>query len=202
MPRKKEPKMALKPWESLTTQQQTFVENYLANGHNSTRAYLDAGYYAYPNSKTANYVEAWKVRWNPNVNNHIIKRMRDMHMDEDEALARHAEQGRFDPGDFLYVIPDVCPHCQKELEGAGSVRVDVEAMKKAHATRLIKKVIPSKYGDTIEFYPADSARRDILQAHGSFQTQAEEQVGSLAELLGKVVTERTNGKREPTMLDE
>lgn len=81
---------------ALTTKQRAFVEAYLANGFNATRAAITAGYSA----RTARSIGAENLT-KPDIAGLISKRLREMSMSADEALYRLSEQARGSIEDLL-----------------------------------------------------------------------------------------------------
>ncbi len=186
----------LKELSELTEKQQTFIAEYMTNGHNSTEAYLSAGYRESPRRVNVNR-DAFDIRHNPNIEYNIDKLMQaqwqSVQMLEDEALARTSEIARMDLGKYLYEIPAHCPHCKAELEEVGLVQIDLEQMKKDGATHFIRKVTPSRYGNIYDFYDSTEARRDMLKVHDAFSTRAEEAVGGFAGAMKVWLQAKTNG---------
>ena len=194
----------LKEFDELTSMQQTFVMRFMENGHNATEAHRHTGYRQSPR-KSINRRKAYDLRHNRNIDYNIRRLMREKWesqiMSEEEALARTAEVGRFDVGDYLYEYPANCPHCDHLLDEGGLVGFDLEKAKRDGATGLIKDVTPTRYGNKYTFYSAEEARRDIMKANDTFVTKPETQVGGLAALLHSVGKANLNGK-EPDLLDE
>jgi len=189
----------LKELEELTSMQRTFIAEYMTNGHNSTEAYLSAGYRVSPRRAIVNR-EAFDVRHNPNIEYNINKLMRaewqSVQMHEDEALARTSEIARMDLGKYLYEIPAHCPHCKGELEEIGLVAIDLDQMKKDGATHLIKKVTPSRYGNIYDFYDSTEARRDMLKVHDAFSTKADKDMGGFASAMSNFLASKTNDVKQ------
>ena len=202
MPRIRDPKVPLKEWDELTAQQQAFINAFFENGHNATQAMKTAEYYWSPSYGT-NRVSAWKLRHNPHIDYNIRQRMRDNQMSEEEALARHAEQGRFNIGDYLIDEPVTCPHCEGEVLHSGLIRFDLKKAKKDGATRMIKKVgTPNRQGFVpVEFYEADKARETIMKAHGTFETKKEAAQGEMAQLMAALAKQRLSENGQD-LLDE
>ena len=194
----------LKEFDQLTEKQQTFVMRFMENGHNATEAHRFTGYRQSPRYGV-NKKEAWRIRHNRNIDYNIRRLMRNkwesQHMSEEEALARTAEVGRFDIGDYMTELPVHCPHCEEVISESALIVFDLEKAKRDGASHIIKKITPGRYGPAVEFYLADEARRDIMKSHDTFVTKPERQVGGLAALLHSVGSARVNGK-EPDLLDE
>jgi len=193
----------VKDWEQLTTKQQDYINHFLSNGHNSVQARLSAGYYRSPSYNT-NKSAAHKLRYNKHIDHNIRMRMSELQMSEEEALKRHADQGRFDAAKYLVEV-DVeifCEKCNLVSATYKSVSFDLEACKKDGYGHLIKKVTPTKYGLVVDFYPADAARKDIMTAHGTFVQKHEKQLGGLSEVLAEIAAEREKEERAQKKLDE
>jgi hypothetical protein len=87
---------AAPPTKPLTTKQRAFVEAYLANGFNATKAARDAGY-------KSPHPEGSRLLQNATVAAAVRARLTAAAMAADEVLARIAQIGRADFGDFLRV---------------------------------------------------------------------------------------------------
>lgn len=151
----------------LNTRQEVFVSEYL-QCWNGTAAYL----VAYPNVKKRETARAAAARLlaNVSVKEAIRQRLDELHMSADEALKLLTDIARGDIGEAVNEF------------GA----VDLAELHRQGKTRLIKKVrqkTVTKIGksesdedvevhDTeLEFYPADSALRDILKIHGKYKDE-------------------------------
>ena len=148
----------------LNKAQQVFVSEYLKL-FNATEAYL----VAYPKSKRDSArANAARLIAEDSVKAEIEARLAEIHMSADEALKLMADIARGDIGDVI--------------DNFGSVDM-VEARKKGK-TKLIKRLKQrtiTKIGKNksdpdeeiheteVEFYPADSAIRDILKIHGKYK---------------------------------
>jgi phage terminase small subunit len=174
----------LKPWDEMTEQQQTFVNEYMRNGHNATQAYKDAGYWC-GQSKGAIRVMAHKVRYNQNVAAAIQERMDMLIMTEKEALSRQSEVGRFDVGELLTCDPIECPECGHVIQEEGEWRVDLNLAKELGVTDKIKKISYDRHGRlNVEFRDPDAAQRTMMRAHGAFGRKKEDDgLAGLAALL-------------------
>lgn len=174
----------LKPWESFTAQEQTFVNEYMRNGHNAVRAYQTAGYYWSP-SMGANRVESHKLRHKTHIAAEIAARMDTLLMSEQEALVRQSEAARFDIGDLLKCEEVTCPECGAVIHGSEEWRIDVKKALDTGATQFIKKMSYDRAGRLIiEFRDVDKAQDTMLRARGAFRNKKEEKVlDSMAALL-------------------
>src|SRR5574338_427563 len=81
---------------ALTTKQQAFVEAYLANGFNATKAAIEAGY----SEKTARFIAAENLS-KPNIRHYVDQRLKQYAMGANEVLARLSDHARGDLGEFL-----------------------------------------------------------------------------------------------------
>ncbi len=136
----------------MTTKQQAFVEAYLANGFNATRAAITAGY----SEKTARSIGCENLT-KPDIANAIKQAMAGMAMSADEALARLSEHAAGDLGDFLNVdYAELATHSQSRL---------IKRVKRTVTTRRNSKTqeeTETEYFE-IELYDAQSALVHILR---------------------------------------
>lgn len=96
---------------TLTNKQQAFIEAYLTNGFNATKAALAAGY----SEKTAYSIGSENLR-KPDISEVIQQRIKALAMGADEALARLTEHARGDIGAFLdCAYEDLPEHPQSRL---------------------------------------------------------------------------------------
>lgn len=128
----------------LTPKQRAFVDLYLANGFNASRAARDAGY----SEKTARAIGAENLT-KPDIRVLIDKRLRDLAMSAEEALFRLSQHARSDMADFV------------DARG----RIDVAAAGRAGKLHLIKKLTidPESGKAAVELYDAQSALVHILR---------------------------------------
>lgn len=82
-------------------------------------------------------------------------------MDRDEALLRLSTQARFDVGKYLI------------FNERGNPGLDLEAVIEDGFGHLVKKITHTKYGDTIEFYDAETALLHIGKHHKLFVDRQE-----------------------------
>ena len=166
----------LKEWEEFTEKEQRFVNEYMRNGHNATKAYQDAGYWCGP-SYGAIKVSAFKLRHRPHIESEIASRMDELLMSEKEALIQQSEVARFDIGELLIAEEVKCPECGCIVHDAKEWRVDLELAKKLGVSNRIKKVSYDKNGRlVVEFRDVDAAQKTLLQAHGTFRSKKQEAV--------------------------
>lgn len=98
---------------ALTTKQQAFVEAYLANGFNGTRAAEAAGYNGDVNTLAA--IASENLR-KPHIKQYVDERLKQFQMSADEVLYRLSEHARGDLGDFLTTnYHDLADHPKKHL---------------------------------------------------------------------------------------
>lgn len=102
----------------LTDKQRAFVEEYLQS-FNATQAAIAAGY----SGKTA-HATGWENLRKPEIAEAVQKRLQEKAMSADEVLMRLAEHARGDMGAWL----------------TDDGEIDISEMKKANATRLLRKV--------------------------------------------------------------
>lgn len=135
--------------EGLTNKQRAFIEAYLACGFNATEAARRAGY----SEKTARSIGAENLT-KPDIVAEISRRMADMAMPADEALARLAEHAR---GDIrAFVSTD-----ERGIPDGFSLSAD-------RPLHRVKKVSVTDKGWSFEMYDAQAAIVNILKVHGKF----------------------------------
>lgn len=172
-----------KPWEHSTPKEQRFVDAYMVNGFSAADAFIAAGY-STKSRRNALRANAHQVLRRPHVRAEIDRRMRELTMSKDEALARHSAVGRSDIGECLVDHRVSCPSCGHVLEEEGSLRIDLTKLKQMGLTHLVKRITTFRDGRTsVELYESDAARRDILKAHGAFRSGVEADATSLMGLM-------------------
>ncbi len=135
-----------------TNKQTVFADEYLID-FNATRAAERAGYVG--NDVTLAAVGYENLR-KPHIAERISQRLQERAMSVDEALDRLAEQVRFDTGPYLVFEGD-------------EVGVNLQALKDAGLTHLVKSVTPTRYGYKIEFEDRQTALNMLLKAHGAYK---------------------------------
>lgn len=143
--------MAAEKVKTLTKRQQAFVEHYLANGFNATKAAKDAGY----SEKTAYSIGSENLR-KPEIASHVRARMKALTMSADEALYRLSAMARGDLGEFLGLsVEELKAHPQRFL---------------LHKVKTTRRIIPDGDGEPIieerneiEAYDAQAALNVILK---------------------------------------
>ena len=147
---------------TLTNKQKVFVNEYLKS-FNATAAALAAGY----SEKTA-YSIGWENLRKPEIKNAITARLDEIHMSADEALKLLSDIARGDVGEAVNQFGAVD---LAELHRLGKTRL-IKKIRQKTVTKLAKSEDDEdvEIHDTeIEFYPADSALRDILKIHGKYK---------------------------------
>lgn len=147
---------------TLTNKQKVFVNEYLKS-FNATAAALAAGY----SEKTA-YSIGWENLRKPEIKNAITARLDEIHMSADEALKLLSDIARGDVGEAVNQFGAVD---LSELHRLGKTRL-IKKIRQKTVTKLAKSEDDEdvEIHDTeIEFYPADSALRDILKIHGKYK---------------------------------
>lgn len=98
---------------NLTTKQQAFVEAYLSNGFNGTRAAESAGYNG---DETTWAVIAYENLRKPQISEFVDKRIAEMAMSADEVLARLSEHARANVANFLLLsMSEIATHPRAHL---------------------------------------------------------------------------------------
>ncbi len=133
--------------EGLTPKQQAFIDAFLACGFNATEAARRAGY-ADPNNN------AHRLMVNNGIREEISRRMADMAMPADEALARLAEHARGDIREFVRTD-------EKGVPDGFSLSAD-------RPLHRVKKVSVTDKGWSFEMYDAQAAIVNVLKVHGKF----------------------------------
>lgn len=140
----------------LSTKQTVFVEAYLANGFNATKAALHAGY-----SPKSAYSQGQRLLKNVEIAQEISKRLAEAAMSRDEALATMSDMARADIDDFL-TVPGTFPY------------IDLDKARRLGKTALIKKIkVRGDGGMEIELYDKQAAIRDIGKHHGLWKDGVE-----------------------------
>lgn len=146
---------------ALSQKQRVFIEEYL-QCFNATEAAKKAGY-----SERTAYSIGWENLRKPEIETAISKRLTETAMSADEVLMRLAEQGRGDMGQFL-------------VKDGDAITIDLEAMKQAGKTHLIKRISQTKrrrttkdvteeeVSTTLELYNAQTAQQLIGKHHKLF----------------------------------
>lgn len=137
----------------LTLKQSRFVDAYIANGGNAAAAAREAGY-------KNDHPEGVRLLRNATVRAEIDRLYAQNCLSPGEVLSRLSDQAR-GIGDYL------------QVDEEGRVSVDMEALKRAGKAHLVKSVKMTEHGQTIEFYDAQAALRDIGRHHKLFTERHE-----------------------------
>ena len=131
----------------MTGKQRAFVEAYLANGFNATKAAITAGYSA----KTARSIGSENLT-KPNISAMIEQRLEAMAMSANEALYRLSEHARGDLGAFIGLS-------HKEIVESEHTRL----LKKYKRTVVSLSDVVTEERIEIELYDAQAALVHILK---------------------------------------
>lgn len=151
---------------ALSNKQRAFIEAYLANGFNATKAAIAAGY-----AESSARVQGHRLITNANISALAAERIRAMAMTADEALARLSEHGRGDMGDFAHVstAADLQKHPQSRL---------VKKIKRTiHYEELPAGFIEERI--EVELYDAQSAQLAILKEQHLRAGEATERIDGM-----------------------
>lgn len=132
-----------------TNKRKAFVEEYFKCKMNATEAARRAGY-KYPNKYGPFLVKLGIIE------DEIEKRFAALKMDSSEALRILTDHARYDLGPYL------------RFDG-GKASVDIQALKEAGLTHLIKSITPTKEGDRVDFVDKQYALNLIMKAHGAYK---------------------------------
>ena len=146
----------------LTNKQKVFIDEYLKS-FNATASAISAGY----SEKTA-YSIGWENLRKPEIKKAISARLDEIHMSADEALKLLSDIARGDIGEAVNEFGAID---LGELHRQGKTRL-IKKVRQKTVTKLAKSESDEdvEIHDTeIEFYPADSALRDILKIHGKYK---------------------------------
>lgn len=157
---------------ALSKKQQDFIDAYLSNGWNATRAAIAAGY----SEKTARFIGSENLT-KPNIQAEIKRRLEDKAMGSEEVLARLAEQVRFDPSQYFvfkqYPIRDEEGNPTEEYEEY-FVGVDFAKLRDDGLGHLIKSVSPTRnHGWKVEWVDPQRAIEMIGKHLGLFRERVE-----------------------------
>jgi phage terminase small subunit len=148
---------------ALSNKQRAFVEAYLANGFNATKAAIAAGY----SEKTAYSIGSENLR-KPEISEAVKQRLAELTMSADEALMRLSQQARGTMEDFL---------------DDNRSTIDLAAADRAAQLHLIKKFthhIGEKHETvSIELYDAQAAQLAILKEQHLRAGEATERVDGM-----------------------
>lgn len=137
----------------LTGKQRLFVEAYL-QCFNGVEAARRAGYQG---DYSTLGVTAHDNLKKPKIKNEIEKRLASVQLTTDQCLALLAAHASFDPGPYLVI------------EDGKDPGVNLQALKEAGLTGVIKSITPTANGVKIEFESRQGAIDKILRAQGAYQ---------------------------------
>lgn len=140
--------MAIADEGELSPKHRKFLDEYLRLNMNGTKAYKNV--YGPMNDATA-AAAATRVLKSVKAKTYIDEYFKQGQMGREEVLFRLTEQARGEHDRFI--TPD---------------GVDLEALVTAGKAHLVKSVKPTRYGNAIEFYDAQSAAVHIGKHHGLF----------------------------------
>lgn len=158
----------------LTGKQRLFVEAYL-QCFNGVEAARRAGYQGDYNVLC---VTAHDNLRNPKLAEIIEERLKEFQLTTDQCLALLAAHASFDPGPYLIIEKDKDP------------AVDLQALKDAGLTGVIRAIVPTRDGTRIEFESRQGAIDKILRALGAYQDKLDLTSG------GKPITVTFSGNVE------
>lgn len=167
---------------SLTEKQRLFLQEFLSNGFNGTKAAL--AIYATDDYSTAANIASENLK-KPKLSELKRRWLEAKAMKADEALARLGSIARGDLGDFL------------EIQEDGTIKMTLQKAKQHGLTHLIKKVrnkrIPEKDHETgdilythdvqVELYSSHDALRDICRTLGLFTDNINAQIDGVVGVL-------------------
>ena len=160
--------------DRLTGKQRLFVEAYL-QCFNKTEAARRAGYQG--DSVTLGAVGYENLK-KPQIAEVVEQRLAEVCLTTDQCLALLASHASFDPGPYLII------------EKGKDPAVDLQALKDAGLTGVIRAIVPTRDGTRIEFESRQGAIDKILRALGAYQDKLDLTSG------GKPITVTFSGNVE------
>jgi len=168
----------------LTGKQEAFVEEYLANGRNGTKAAREAGYQGDDNAMA---VQAHTNLRNPKIRSYIRERLKGVKANADEIL--------YLLGDHLRADISIFEDCIRE-----NGTLDLTKAREIGASHLVKKLkirnFRTKAGDLvttteIELHDSQSAARTLAEIHGLKQQprQNEDDAAKVSREIARLVSE-------------
>lgn len=137
-------------YDSLSHKQRRFVDAYLANGFNATRA-AETAQYKQPHSQGPRLLE------NVGVDAAIRERLKAAAMGADEVLARLSQQARFDPGPYL------------DFDAKGEfLGVKLKKLTEDGYSHLIESVTPTLHGWNVKWADRQKALELLGRHHALF----------------------------------
>jgi phage terminase small subunit len=164
-------------YEQLTWKQRAFVDAYLENGFNATRAAIKAGY----SEDSARSIGSENLT-KPDIKAALSERMGELAMGPHETLGRLAAIARSDIGEiFKTVQVDVSGYRveegSEETEAIPTREVTTIDIKKAieeGRSFLIKSYSTTQYGQRVELYSQLEALTTIAKVHGLMSEKVEQ----------------------------
>jgi len=140
----------------LDPQHQLFVEKYFEHTFNQTKAAIAAGY-----SKKSARNEGYRLMKNDDIRKAIDKRLSELTMSKNEVLARLADHGRGDMGDFANVksARTLANHPNSNL---------IKKFKRTISTSVVDEVTHTEEKIELELYSAQDALIQIGRYHSLF----------------------------------
>jgi phage terminase small subunit len=164
-------------YEQLTWKQRAFVDAFLANGFNATRAAIAAGY-SEGSARQIGSDNLSKV----DIKAALSERMTEFAMSPQETLARIAAIARSDIGDiFRTVQVDVSGYrVEEDSEEEGSIptreltTIDIKKAIEEGRSSLIKSYSTTQYGQRVELYSQLDALTTLAKVHGLLSDRVEQ----------------------------
>ena len=194
---------------SISAQELRFVDAYLANGLNATKAASEAGFI-----KGINLLDpkarktGFMIKGRKDVKAEIDKRLSAYALSGDELLALQAEVARADISDMFYLEDVCCPVCAENGLNTIVVRENTFSMKKAIAvgkSHLVKEIQHLRNGivTKIVLHDALEARNSLMKALSMFTTKTDTAVSGFVELMAKALSDKQlDAKRPAPMLPQ
>ena len=180
-----------KKLKKLNTKQKMWVENYLSNGFNATKAARDAGY------KSQFRKVGWENTTKPHIQAFIQERLSEVAMSADEVLARiKAMAMAFDVADYIEQVPTyVVDKDGKKWFGGYTLKLDIDKLQEDGFSHLIKKIRQTKEGFFVEWHDALAALNLLGKHHKLFIDKFEFE-GTIATSTAEAVDALRKAKKE------
>jgi phage terminase small subunit len=140
---------------ALSKKRKVFVEEYL-KCWNATQSAIKAGY-----SKGSAAVTGHRLLIDDNISDEISRRVDEIVMSANEALALLSDQARSSVGDYM------------DIDEEGRARLNFCKMKEKGKLHLIKSITPTANGIKVELHSSQRALELIGKAHGIFMDKVE-----------------------------
>ncbi len=141
--------------QSLNYRQRLFVAAFLGEANGSAREAARIAGYAHP------HVAGARVLANVGVQAHVAAKVASVTLSADEVLARLGDFASIDVGEFI------------KTDANGQPAIDLDAMKRAGKTHLIKGIRYTKFGTVIELHDAHAALEKLGKYHRLFVDRTE-----------------------------